>query len=177
MRDNRGRRALKSAALAVFLLNRAPILVWRRLRRLDHWLLGGGCRRCAACCERPGIRANLLVWHMPLLRRLFLSWQRRVNGFVLVEGVPRERLFLFECTHFDRATRSCDSYDSRPGMCRDYPRALLAQPVPELLPGCGYRPVLRSAARMLRVLEAQPLSADQRAARARITPRMRDFSR
>ncbi len=162
MRDGPGRRVLKASALVLFHLNRAPIRLWRRLRRLDHWRLGGECRRCAACCERPGIRANLLLWHMPLLRRLFLAWQRRVNGFVLTGSVPRERLFLFECTHFDRAARSCDSYASRPGMCRDYPRALLAQPFPELLAGCGYRPVLRDAGRMLRVLEAQPLSTEQR---------------
>jgi hypothetical protein len=162
MRDGPGRRALKAAALALFHLNRAPIRLWRRMRRRDHWRLGGECRRCAACCERPGIRANLLVWHMPLLRRLFLSWQRRINGFVLVESVARERLLLFECTHFDRASRSCDSYASRPGMCRDYPRALLAQAAPEFLPGCGYRPVLRNAERMLRVLDAQPLSTEQR---------------
>ena len=163
MRDGPGRQVLKATARIVFHLNRAPVRLWRRLRRRDHWRLGGDCQRCAACCEQPGIRANLLVWHMPLLRRLFLSWQRHVNGFVLVERVARERLFLFECTHFDRASRSCDSYGSRPGMCRDYPRALLAQPAPELLAGCGYRPVLRSAGRMLRVLESQPLTADQRA--------------
>jgi hypothetical protein len=48
-------------------------------------------------------------------------------------------------------------------MCRDYPRALLAQAHPELLPGCGYRPVARGADRMLRVLQDQPLTDEQRA--------------
>lgn len=162
MRDGPGRRVLKAFARALFYANRAPWLFWRRLRHLDVWRLGGECRRCAACCEQPAIRANLLVWHMPLLRRLFLWWQQGVNGFALAGTVPRERLFQFECTHFDRTTRACDSYASRPGMCRDYPRALLAQPAPKLLAGCGYRPVLRSASRMLRVLESQPLSAQQR---------------
>ena len=163
MRDGPGRRVLKAFALVLFYANRAPRLLGRGLRRLDLWRLGGECRRCAACCERPAIRANPLVWHMPLLRRVFLWWQEHVNGFVLAGTVPRERLFQFDCTHFDRATRSCDSYTSRPGMCRDYPRALLAQPAPELLPGCGYRPVLARAGRMLRVLASQPLSAEQRA--------------
>jgi Fe-S-cluster containining protein len=110
---------------------------------------------------------HALVWLSPALRRAFLWWQERVNGFVLVESRRRERTFVFRCTHFDWTTRRCDSYASRPGLCRDYPRALLYQPRPELLPGCGYRPVARNAARMLRALETQPLTEEQRARLAR----------
>ena len=62
-----------------------------------------------------------------------------MNGFELVGEDAEEQALVFRCTHYDRATRSCDSYDSRPGMCRDYPRLLLWQPRPQLLPGCGYR--------------------------------------
>ena len=97
-----------------------------------------------------------------MLRRLFLRWQEAVNGFVLTQARRSERTFVFRCTHFDAATRSCDSYASRPGMCRDYPRALLFQPQPEMLSGCGYRPVARNAARVLRVLQDQPLTDEQR---------------
>ena len=118
--------------------------------------LGGACRRCAACCEAPAIRVHALVWLAPLLRRSFLWWQQKVNGFVLVDARRPERTFVFRCTHFDRATRSCDSYASRPGMCRDYPRALLYQASPELLPGCGYRPLARNAAALKRALDARP---------------------
>ena len=62
-----------------------------------------------------------------------------MNGFELVRSDEESWTFVFRCTHFDPATRSCDSYGSRPGLCRDYPRLLLWQPNPELLPGCGCR--------------------------------------
>jgi uncharacterized protein len=71
------------------------------------------------------------------------------------------RVFVFRCTHFDPVTRLCDSYATRPGMCRDYPRALLYQPSPELLPGCGYRVVARGRERWLRVLGQSGLSDEQ----------------
>ena len=82
---------------------------------------------------------------------------------MLVEERRRERLFGFKCTHYDVATRSCDSYSSRPGMCRDYPRGLLYQPSPAILPGCGYRPVSRNAAELLGELEGRALTDEQRA--------------
>lgn len=163
MRDGAIRRAVKAAALAAFYLN-----VWadrgrRRALGERSYALGGACRRCAACCEAPAIRVHALVWLAPRLRRLFLWWHETVNGFVLVEARRRERTFVFRCTHFDRASRACDSYASRPGMCRDYPRALLFQPSPELLPGCGYRPLARNAAELRRALDGAALSDEQRA--------------
>jgi uncharacterized protein len=100
---------------------------------------------------------------MPHLRRAFLAWQRRVNGFELVSRDAARRTFVFDCTHFDRKTRSCDSYASRPGMCRDYPRLLLWQPNPELLPGCGYRPVAPNAAALRESLARVSLTPEQRA--------------
>jgi hypothetical protein len=47
-------------------------------------------------------------------------------------------------------------------MCRDYPRALLAQPAPEFLPGCGYRARAPRAGQLLRVLDQYPLSDEQK---------------
>jgi len=60
-----------------------------------------------------------------------------------VEARRAERNFVFRCTHFDPATRSCDSYASRPGMCRDYPRNLTYSALPEFLPECGYSAVYK----------------------------------
>jgi len=162
MRDGPFRRGLKRVARANFAVNLHATRAWRRLWGDRPHRLGGDCRRCARCCEAPAIQVGRLAWHLPLLRRLFLSWQRKVNGFELQARDMGSRSFVFRCTHFDPATRSCDSYDSRPGICRDYPRLLLWQPSPELLPGCGYRPVARNAAGLRRALAVRDLSPEQR---------------
>ena len=163
MRDGLTTRAVKRVALGWFWAALGVDRALARLTRRAPFLLGGECRKCAACCEAPAIRVSWFTWWMPSLRRAFLWWQRRINGFELRETHRDGHVFVFACSHFDRATRQCDSYDSRPGMCRDYPRALLYQPHPELLPGCGYRPIARNAKRLLRVLDAQPLTEAQRA--------------
>ncbi len=167
MRDGLLRRSVKAVARGAFFLNLWSDRGLRRLRGARPFVLGGDCRRCAACCEAPAVQVHAVVFLAPRLRRAFLWWHERVNGFVLVEGLRAERTFVFRCTHFDAATRSCDSYASRPGMCRDYPRALLRQPTPAMLPGCGYRPVAPGAPRMLRLLASQPLTDEQRARLAR----------
>jgi hypothetical protein len=161
MKDGIILRAVKRAARWRFYADLSLHRALRKARGERPYLLGGECRRCARCCEAPAIQAGRAVWYVPTLRRAFLWWQRRVNGFELVGLDRRARVFVFDCTHFDRTTRACDSYDSRPGMCRDYPRALLAQPNPEMLPGCGYRPVAPNAAALLRALEGAAVSGDR----------------
>jgi uncharacterized protein len=161
MRDSTGRRLLKALALCVFYVDVGASRSLARLRHEPTYRLGGRCRRSARCCEQPGIALSRPFWHVPSLRRLFVWWQDRVNGFVLTGEIRSQRVLLFRCTHFDREGRACDSYASRPGICRDYPRALLAQPSPELLPGCGYRPVARDADRLLSALGRQELSDEQ----------------
>ncbi len=162
MRDGAFVRTVKRVAL---LCRRADIAAHRSLRRARGerpWALGGGCCRSGACCEAPAILVGRLVWSMPTLRWLFLAWQRRVNGFELASADRRARAFVFRCSHFDRETRSCDSYDSRPAMCRDYPRHLMWQANPELLPGCGYRAVAPNAAGLRTSIERLELSPEQR---------------
>ena len=163
MRDGPGRRWVKRVARAVFAFDLGVHRFFQRLRGRPGFVLGGACEGCAACCEAPAIRVGLVVFYLPTARRLFLWWQRVINGFELVERDFRQRTFVFRCTHFDRTTRRCDSYESRPGMCRDYPRLLLEQPHPEFMPGCGYRPVARDARRRLQLLDAQPMTPEQRA--------------
>ena len=162
MRDGLGRRALKRVALWNFSVNLRAHRAWRRARGERPFELGGDCRRCARCCEAPAIRVLPLVWHLGTLRRAFLWWQERVNGFVSTGADAASRTFIFRCTHFDPATRACDRYDSRPGMCRDYPRLLLWQAGPEMLPGCGYRPLAPNRKRLEALLRDQPLDAAQR---------------
>lgn len=153
MRDGSLRRTIKRLALWHFLVN---LQARRMFGRGTRFRLGGECRLCARCCEAPAIQVSRLVGRVRPLRRLFLWWQERVNGFVLTETRPA-RTFVFRCTHFDWGTRRCDSYDSRPGMCRDYPRALLDQPSPAFLSGCGYRPIAPNASGLLRELEGRGL--------------------
>jgi Fe-S-cluster containining protein len=163
MRDGPLRRAVKRVALWNFMLGVHVERAFQRRRGRIPFVLGGECRRCARCCEAPGIQVGRLIWYLPALRRLFLWWQREVNGWEVAGRDVGPRVFVFKCTHFDWATRSCDSYDSRPGACRDYPRALLGQAAPEFLPGCGYRPVAVNSRKLLRALEE-----------ARVTPAQMD---
>jgi uncharacterized protein len=162
MRDGAGRRVLKRLALGNFVLGLLLTRGLRRLRGERAFRLAGDCRRCAACCEAPAIQVGAWVWFVPTLRRLFLWWQERVNGFRLTHELLLERVFVFECSHFDRDSRSCDSYDSRPGMCRDYPRLLLYQANPEFLPGCGYRALPPNAALLRDALHKSALSRAQK---------------
>lgn len=163
MRDGPLRRAVKRVARGAFAFDLAVERGLRRVRGDRPYVLGGDCRRCARCCEAPAIQVGPLFWHAPVLRPLFLWWQEAVNGFVLTEARPGTRTFVFRCTHFDPASRACDSYPSRPGMCRDYPRLQLWQASPEFLSGCGYRAVAPGAARLRVLLDGQRLTEEQRA--------------
>lgn len=166
MKDGPALRLLKWAVRGAWWVE------WGVRRRLDPgpWRLGGECRACARCCERPAIRAGPLTFWLPWVRAAFLAWQRRVNGFELVEADPDSRSFLFRCSHFDWSTRRCDSYASRPFMCRDYPRGLLAQPWPELFDGCGHTVRLKKGDGLAAALDATDLDP---AARAELKRRLR----
>jgi Fe-S-cluster containining protein len=154
VKDGPVRRVVKRLALWNFQAN-VWLHRWRQRRAgQEHYRLAGDCRLCAKCCEAPAIQVGELTWHVAFLRAMFLAWQKHVNGFDVTGRDPLTQTFSFRCTHFDWATRRCDSYDSRPGMCRDYPRLLLEQPRPEFLADCGYRAVWRRAESMNRALEA-----------------------
>ena len=111
--------------------------------------LAGSCEGCAKCCEAPSIATGPLVFLLRPVERVFLWWQARVNGFELTSKDREGYAYTFRCTHFDAKSRRCDSYATRPGMCRDYPRIQLEQPRPDLFEGCGYRPRLKNAESML----------------------------
>ncbi len=161
MRDGPIRRALKAVALGVFVVNLRTTRAIMRLRGVKPYRLGGTCGKCAACCEAPGIQVDKMTWFLPTARGLFLAWHRRVNGFELIERDVANRMFVFRCTHWDPETRRCDSYDSRPGMCRDYPRALLWQANPSMLPGCGYCPIAPNADKMMEALRREGLDEER----------------
>ncbi len=161
MRDGPLRRVVKRLARAAFTFDLRLTRSWRRVRGDARWELGGTCCKSARCCEAPAIQVGRPVWFLPTLRKLFLGWQRTVNGFELTAEEKATRVFVFRCTHFDRTLRTCDSYDSRPGICRDYPRVLLEGAWPDFFPECGYRAIARNAAGMARALDTQGLSPEK----------------
>jgi Fe-S-cluster containining protein len=132
---------------------------WRR----RFWRLAGECNACGACCVEPSIRAGALVWHLPLARRLFLAWQRFGNGFELVRAEAGTHDLIFRCTHYDPVSHRCDSYATRPSMCRDYPTLLLGQGWPELFDGCSHRIVARRPQGLAAGIAATALSAEAKA--------------
>lgn len=161
MKDGPFRSAIKRLGLGVYNLRLSLHRANASAKGNIRYELGGACVLCAKCCDAPGIQVGVLTWYVPLFRRIFLLWHRHVNGFELVETHRSDRGFIFRCTHFDRETRRCDSYHSRPGMCRDYPRLFLEQANPELFDGCGYKPVSLSRRPMLEALEQQALTPEQ----------------
>jgi uncharacterized protein len=161
VRDGLIRRSLKRVALGLFFVNLWTTRTLRRLMGEKPHRLGGACGGCAKCCEMPGIQVGWMTWYFPTLRHLFLAWHRHVNGFELIDRDIRHRVFLFNCTHFDRETRLCDSYDSRPGMCRDYPRNQLWTANPQLFEGCGFRAIHPKADSFLEALQKEGLEGDK----------------
>lgn len=163
MKDGALRRAVKAVVRTRYLFDLRVQRAWLRRRGEPAWTLGGACRRSGNCCEAPALLVPRVVLAWPSLRRLVLWWQRAVNGFEHTATLPAGRLLVFRCTHFDAAARSCDSYDSRPGICRDYPRHQLHMANPEFLPGCGYRAVARNAAGLKAALARLPMDDERRA--------------
>ena len=167
MLDGPARRSVKWIARMVW---GAELSLRRGLRPRPRWKLRGTCEGCGRCCERPTIAIGRLAWYLPLTQALFVAWQRIVNGFTLVERVRAGWVLVFRCTHYDPETRLCDSYGSRPGMCRDYPRVVLDQSWPELFADCTHRLLDGEGEGLAEALDASSLDE---AARARLKDRLR----
>jgi uncharacterized protein len=161
MQDRRMRCAVKRIALLCFETSLRLSLWQRRQEGAKPYELGGSCQGCGTCCEAPAIRVGWATWYLPSLRLIFLWWHERVNRFHLQSTSYAERTFVFTCDHFDLHSRRCDSYESRPGMCRDYPRALLHQPTPVLFPSCGYKALAANRRDLVQILEGQNLGAER----------------
>jgi uncharacterized protein len=163
MQDGPLRGAVKRFVRALWTFE---MVARRRLRIAvgrERWVLGGACRSCARCCDTPTVRVGAIVWHLPTPRRIFLWWQRAVNGFDLVRADRAARTFVFRCGHLLAESRRCDSYATRPFMCRDYPRLLLEAPWPDLFEECGHHAVARNAAGVREALARTHLPAERQA--------------
>lgn len=162
VRDGFIRRVIKALARTGYSVSLRLTRARRRWRGEHAFELAGSCQGCAKCCDEPAISVPDAALERRLVFRMFVTWQRIVNGFELSRINTDEGVVYFRCTHLDPATRRCDSYDSRPGMCRDYPRMQLYQPNPELFEGCGYRAIAPNASGLLKVLQEQPMTEEQR---------------
>lgn len=163
MRDGAVRRTIKRLARWRF---QADLAVTRWLDARRHgapYELRGHCNGCGACCVTPTIQVNRWLYHSRVWRRLLLAWHHQVNGFVLVASDRQSHQFVFRCTHYDATTKLCDAYDSRPGMCRDYPRNLLDGGAPEFLPPCSYYASAHNADEFRATLDQLDLSPEKRA--------------
>jgi uncharacterized protein len=163
MRDGPWRRGVKALARWRYA---ADLAVTRRLRaargETEPYELHGACTACGACCESPAIQ----VWP-PLLRlrsaRLVLRlWHRWVNGFEQIGMDRKHGVLIFHCTHYDPQSKRCDSYESRPGMCRDYPVNLLDEPRPQFLPPCTLYALHRDHDQRRAELDELELSPEKR---------------
>ncbi|HLL53452.1 MAG TPA: YkgJ family cysteine cluster protein [Myxococcaceae bacterium] len=161
MKDGPIRRVIKRLALLRYAIDLRVTRLVLRTRGEPHYKLAGSCNGCGKCCETPVVQASRPVFRVRSLRWLALWWHRVVNGFELINEDPRFKLFVFRCTHYDPVTKLCDSYDSRPGMCRDYPRNLLYSPLPEFPAECGFYAVYKKAAQLRQSLEQANLPPEK----------------
>ncbi len=146
MRDGAVRRVVKRLARWRYGCDLAITRWIRRLRKEAPELeLAGHCNGCGACCETPMIYLNRWLFYARSVRWAVLGWHRWINGFEYLGEDRSQHAFIFRCTHYDTLTGQCDSYESRPGMCRDYPRNLLDSPAPEFLTPCSFYPRARNA--------------------------------
>ena len=160
MKDGPLKSAIKLAARSRYM---ADLKVTRWIKSFSgepYFRLTGTCNRCGQCCQTPVIPVYPLLFYLPIFKQMVVAWHRVVNGFVLIKEERQEGLLVFECTHWDNASKQCDSYASRPGMCRDYPGNLVYAADPDLFDTCGYRVVLKNADRMARALEEADLSPE-----------------
>ncbi len=145
MKDGGIRKTFKLMALGRYRIDLVFTRFVLKLRGEPGYSLGGHCSGCGACCRSPMIRTYAIFFYFRSLRWLYLWWHCTINGFELIEEDRIERTFTFRCTHLVPETQQCDSYSSRPGMCRDYPRNLLYDPNPQFIDECTHCPVAENA--------------------------------
>ncbi|ATB30672.1 YkgJ family cysteine cluster protein [Melittangium boletus] len=161
MKDGPIRRGIKRIALLRYTIDLVLTRLLLKARGEPRYRLKGSCTGCGRCCESPVIAVSRPVFSLRSLRWLTLTWHRLVNGFEHTGEDRRHKLLVFRCTHYDPATKQCDSYDSRPGMCRDYPRNLVYEALPEFLPECGFSAVYKKGEALRQALQRSNLSPEK----------------
>lgn len=116
-----------------------------KFRGEERYYLKGQCNRCGRCCETPSIQMTEIGYHIEFFRKWVILWHKHINGFRLINQHKHEATLTFSCSHFNSETRECDSYSSRPGMCRDYPLNQIYSVNPRFFPECGFYAVDKRA--------------------------------
>lgn len=162
MRDGPLRATLKGLALIRFYIDLWLWRLWQRLRgRRPRFDLTGSCEGCGQCCETPSLTVPPIMLKNPPVLELFLWWQRAVNGFEFLRADYKRSELIFSCTHYDKNSKRCDSYTTRPGMCRDYPTNLRYAERPKLFDDCTYVLVDRLQVRLDAALDQAGLPPEQ----------------
>ena len=153
MKDGYIRQTIKAVARMRYTIDVALTRRIKAARGEQFFNLAGRCRCCGKCCETPVIPVYPLLYFFKSVRWALKTWHRVINGFELVQEDRRGKCLIFRCTHLDPITHRCDSYASRPGLCRDYPHNQLDFANPEFLEGCGFSAELKNSAKMAASLE------------------------
>lgn len=124
-----------------------------KFRGEERYELRGSCNGCGRCCEFPSIQMTEIAFHIDFIRKMVIFWQERFNGFSLVRQQKSHATLFFTCSHFDPETRQCNAYDTRPGMCRDYPKNQIYSVNPTFFPECGFYAVDKRAESFRSALE------------------------
>lgn len=162
MRDGPIRATIKSAAMLRFYIDLWLWRLWRRVRGLPpRFDVQGSCEGCGQCCETPTLQVPYVLLRYPPILNIFLWWQRIVNGFDFVRADIARHELVFTCTHYDRVSKECDSYATRPGMCRDYPINLRYAERAQLFDECSFVLVDRLEVRLDTALHAAGLPPEK----------------
>ncbi len=161
MKDGIVRKIIKRIALVGYTIDLQGTRAIQRRNGEPFYKLCGSCNNCGGGCKSPMIQVFPLFYYLRSYRWIIKMWHKLINGFEYIGEDRRNKTFTFRCTHWDPETKLCDSYDSRPGMCRDYPRPLLYSYRPEFLKECSFYAVDKNAGRMVDALKELDLPEEK----------------
>lgn len=69
-----------------------------------------GCTRCGDCCTYAALE----------VRPGAISWLQMHGVPVVMDGGVPKVYFQQDCDNYDRETKRCNAYESRPEICREY---------------------------------------------------------
>ncbi|MCJ8329155.1 MAG: YkgJ family cysteine cluster protein [Lentisphaeria bacterium] len=158
MKDGPIRKTIKAV---VRWRHKIDLTISRFFQGKPEFVLKGECNGCGACCKNPTIQVFPPLFYFKSIRWCMIKWHKHINGFEYIDANRKEKYLIFTCSHLDSETMQCDSYSSRPGICRDYPYKLLYSPTPEFLEECSYYAEYENAESLNEALDELDLPEDK----------------